>query len=84
MTISMDKETVTDTFREEVLQGLDTAARRCFADFKLNRSPGATDGDLPQLFRALDEQIARICARLDVVLIDGLSDRVWHAQYGGR
>lgn len=73
MTVSMDKETVTDTFRDCVLAGLDEAARRCFADFKLNRSPGATDADLPALFSAVDEQIERVCARLDIVLVDGLS-----------
>jgi hypothetical protein len=74
MTIAMDKEAVRTTFYEKVLEGLDEAAHRCFADFKLSDSPGATDADLPALFAAINEQIERICARLDVVLIDDLSE----------
>ena len=69
---TMNREKVRDTFRNAILRALDEASQEVFEGFtKLpKRTQGATDGDLPELFRGIDAQIDRLCNRYDVVLVD--------------
>ena len=72
MTISMDKNTVQDAFRDGVLAALDKIARETFFNVPAasHNDVGATDADLPQLFKAIDEQVERLCERFDIVLVE--------------
>lgn len=78
MTISLDKDTVQDKFRVAVLAALDETARDVFGKLGfavVGNGPGAADADLPELFRDIDRHVERLCARYDIVLVDGLAVR---------
>jgi hypothetical protein len=66
-----DKETAREILRAAVLKALDEAANTIFGEPKAPLGVGATDADLPRLFRALDEQL------------DVLSERFNHPLYVG-
>jgi hypothetical protein len=68
MTTTANRERVQEAFRGHVLAALDAAARETFNPPR--NDAGASDADLPRLFKALDEQIAALCERYDVVLVD--------------
>jgi 3-hydroxyacyl-CoA dehydrogenase len=72
MTIALDKDTVQYTFRDGVLAALDLIARDVFANVpKAQRNDtGASDADLPELFKSIDAQVERLCARYDIVLVE--------------
>ena len=65
-----DKETAREIFRQHVLAAMDKAAREIFGPLIPRNSAGATDGDLPRLFAALDEQVDVLAARYETVLYD--------------
>ena len=55
-----------DVFREKVLAALDAAARETFDPPR--NDAGATDGDLPRLFKAIDKQIEILADRYNITL----------------
>jgi hypothetical protein len=57
-----------DVFRAALLLALDEAARSAFS--APGRAPGASDADLPRLFRALDEQVETLAERYGIALVD--------------
>ena len=65
MAYTLNRDAVTDAFREAVLEALDTTAKEIFFDAKF----GATDADLPRIFKAIDAQIETLCERYGVVLV---------------
>jgi hypothetical protein len=71
MTIALDKDTVQDAFRDGILLALDKIAERAFENIPTlpRRAAGASDADLPELFRTIDAQVERLCARYDIVLV---------------
>jgi hypothetical protein len=72
MTIALDKDTIQDAFRDRLLTALDEIARDVFFHVpKAQRNDaGASDADLPELFKSIDAQVERLCARYDVVLVE--------------
>ena len=64
--MTYDKDLATEIFRNAVLEAMDTAAAEIFGH---HAKLGATDGDLPRLFKAIDAQL------------DVLSERFGHALY---
>lgn len=64
----MNRDYVRDVFREAVLKGLDLATRQTFDPPQTNA--GATDADLPRLFKAIDAQVDRLADRFGVILTD--------------
>ena len=62
----LDLETVRDAFHLRVLEALDLAARETFNPAR--NDAGATDADLPRLFRAIDEQVSILADRYGVIL----------------
>jgi hypothetical protein len=66
----LNREAVRDVFRERLLMALDLAAREAFDPQDRTRAEGATDGDLPRLFSALDVQIETLAERYNVALVD--------------
>jgi hypothetical protein len=63
---------VQEAFRLAILKALDETAAEIFEGFKSlpKRAQGATDAELPELFRAIDAQTNRLCGRYGVVLVD--------------
>lgn len=53
--MTYDYETAKDIWRDAILEAMDSAARRITGD---ECAMGATDANLPALFRALDAQLA--------------------------
>lgn len=70
MSITMSKETVQEEFRNGILNALDTIARQVFENVPAKNMLGAADEDLPELFKDIDAQIARLCRRYDVILVE--------------
>lgn len=62
------RDEVRETFRTAVLSALDGAAREVFA--AAGTAPGATDGDLPALFRIIDAHVEKLAERHGAVLAD--------------
>lgn len=63
------RDDVCDVFYRHVLNALDRATRETFhPNNKANE--GATDEDLPRLFKAIDEQVDALAKRFDIELID--------------
>lgn len=57
------KDDAREAFRNIVLKAMDEAARDIFGE-RINRNDaGATDGDLPHIFPALDAQLDRLAER---------------------
>jgi len=71
MIIIRDDDIIAE-FRNRVLLALDQAARDTFRDLYHFDMPigqeGAIDADLPELFKAIDAQVARVAKRLGVIL----------------
>ena len=65
---TMNRDNTRDIFHLAVLAALDTAARETFNPPR--NAPGASDIDLPRLFRAIDEQVDVLAKRYGVTLID--------------
>lgn len=63
---------IKDIFRDKVLHALDSAANETFMPVlhargkSLRNDSGATDTDLPRLFKAIDEQVEVLAKRYDV------------------
>ena len=60
-----------DYFRRAILETMDFWAMEQFPDahhVKANRSPGATDADLPHIFPAIDAQFDRLIERCGVTI----------------
>jgi len=63
---TLDRDATLDVFRDAILKALDEAARQTF---EANPTPmGASDADLPRLFKALDEQVDVLANRYGVIL----------------
>lgn len=60
-----NRDKVIDTFRNAVLAALDAAAIECFGN-----TLGASDGDLPDLFRTLDLHVEKLATRYGAALVD--------------
>lgn len=72
--ISLDRETIVEPFRQKVLEALDAAANETFGQLGLvhRNDSGATDADLPRLFKALDAHVDVLAERYGVVLVRDL------------
>lgn len=72
--VTLDREMIVEPFRQKVLAALDAAANETFGQLGLvhRNDSGATDADLPRLFKALDAQIDVLAARYGVVLVADL------------
>ena len=68
--MTLDRESTIETFRQMVLEALDRAAHETFKPSR--NDAGATDADLPRLFKAIDAQVEALADRYDVVLITPL------------
>jgi len=70
--VTLDRDPIRDTFRQRVLEALDAAANETFGQLGLvhRNDSGATDADLPRLFKALDEQVDVLAERYGVCLAD--------------
>jgi hypothetical protein len=71
-----DKETAREIFRNRVLEAMDQAAREIFGDRITRNDCGATDADLPRLFKALDHQLDVVSERFSAPLY-GEYKREW-------
>ena len=58
---NMCSQDVRDVFRKNVLKAFDESARDQFN--APGHSPGATDGDLPRLFKTIDKQVEILANR---------------------
>lgn len=69
--VTLDRETIIETFRLCVLAALDTAANETFGAAGLvhRNDSGATDADLPRLFKAIDAQVDVLAERYGAVLV---------------
>ena len=67
MTVTINRERVQEEFRAAVLSALDTAARATFNPPR--NDAGASDADLPRLFKAIDAQIEALADRYDFALV---------------
>jgi hypothetical protein len=63
-----DLEITRESFRRHVLDALDAAARETFNPSR--NDAGASDADLPRLFKAIDAQIEVLAERYCIKLID--------------
>jgi len=63
--MTYDKDTARDTFRNAVLEAMDKAAWQIFGQSITRNDCGATDADLPRLFKCLDEQLDIISGRFN-------------------
>ncbi len=63
---ALDREIARDVFHLRILRALDEAAREVFDSPRFNLGAGATDRDLPRLFRAIDEQLDILAERYGV------------------
>jgi hypothetical protein len=63
--MTYDKELATEIFRNAVLAALDEAAAQIFGISipARNSGVGATDADLPALFKTIDAQLERLSVR---------------------
>lgn len=65
-----------EIIRHKVLAALDDGVREIYANVAgrppLTNTPGATDADLPELFKAIDRQADRALARLGIELDEEL------------
>ncbi len=66
MTTTTDRDYALEVFRNRVLSALDEAAREIFNPPR--NDAGATDADLPRLFKAIDAQVEALADRYRVVL----------------
>lgn len=66
--MTYDKDYATDLFRARVLEAMDQAA---FEIFHVDAG-GPTDAHLPELFKALDLQLEKLCQRHNHPLYEGL------------
>lgn len=62
----LNRETVTETFRQAVLAALDETAATVFRRATGVHDAGASDADLPSLFKAIDEQVTRLGVKYSV------------------
>jgi hypothetical protein len=70
--ITLDRDTTLEPFRQAVLEALDKTAREVFAHFPLaaRNDTGATDADLPELFKGIDAQVERLCQRYNAIMVE--------------
>lgn len=66
---AINRDKVIDAFRDAVLAALDEKAKEIFR-VHVDGMPGASDADLPELFRTLDAHVEKIAMRYDAVLVD--------------
>lgn len=66
--MTSDLETAQEIFRDHVLTAMDNAAREIFGPAVKRNDAGATDDDLPRLFKALDAQLNYLADRFGVIL----------------
>lgn len=73
MRTSVERGDIQEIFRDHVLKALDAAAREVFDPPR--NDAGATDADLPRLFKAIDAQIETLAERYDVAILDTIAPR---------
>ena len=68
----MNREAARETFRAHILAAMDEVGAAMFGELPTcgAHSQGATDADLPELFKGLDAQLDRLCERYNVALVD--------------
>lgn len=68
----LNRNNTREAFRQAVLAAMDDAAQSLFGHLPAcgSHSQGATDTDLPELFKGIDAQLDRLCERYEVVLVD--------------
>ena len=66
--VPFDRDHAREIFREHVLAALDKATAEAFGPYAAARHAGAIDGDLPRLFKAIDDQLAVIADRFRIEL----------------
>ncbi len=59
----MNRKKTIQVFRQRVLGALDSAARETFNPPGYTAGSGATDADLPRLFKAIDAQVDVLAKR---------------------
>ena len=64
------REMVHEVFRLKVLTALDAATWECFGPKITQNTCGATDADLPRLFKAIDGQADAVAERFGIELTD--------------
>lgn len=67
---AISRENTQETFRDHLLAALDKAAWRVFGYTNSIKDAGATDRDLPELFKALDIHLDKVAARHDCCLVE--------------
>lgn len=67
----IDRDEAIEVFRLKVLDALDIAAVEVFGEPAENakRGKGATDGDLPRIFPAVDRQVEVLAERFGVEMV---------------
>lgn len=72
MIYAINRTKALDTFRARVLAALDDAALEAFPCIpsSYRGQEGSGDAELPDLFRALDAHVAKLCAKYDIVMVD--------------
>lgn len=68
--MKLNRDDVIENFRDAVLFALDQCAAETFRGAKLPAQPGATDAELPALFKAIDDQAEALAARYGVELVE--------------
>jgi len=69
--MTRDRDEVLSVFRRNVLAALDQSARDTLGPRAYSRNDsGATDADLPRLFKAIDAQVEVLSERFGVYLLD--------------
>ena len=64
----LNRDDTREVFRLAVLEALDQAARLTFDPAR--NDAGATDADLPRLFKAIDAQVEVLAERYQTILVD--------------
>ena len=63
--VTLNKDKAEEIFRRLVLEAMDAAAYEIFKEHITFTPSGATDADLPAIFKLLDQQLERLAARFD-------------------
>ena len=72
MTYAVNRSSTDEIFRAHILEALDRAAIEAFPliPSSYRGMEGSGDDDLPELFKALDAHVQRLCKKYDIVRVD--------------
>ena len=76
---AISKESTQEIFRSHLLEALDNAASKAFGYDQKITGPGATDAELPELFKTLDVHLEKVAARHGCCLVE--EPESWDAEF---